>query len=33
MWPNPQETEDLITLTEEVPNGKLRFLCSGFGYI
>ena len=28
MWPNPQETADLITVTEEILNGKLRFLCS-----
>ena len=28
MWPNPQETEDLITFTEEILNGKLHFLCS-----
>ena len=23
------ETADLVTLTEEIPNGKLPFLCSG----
>ena len=28
MWPNPQETADLITFTEEILNGKLPFLCS-----
>ena len=28
MWPNPQETEDLITITEKIHNGKLYFLCS-----
>ena len=28
MWPNPQETEDLVTFTEEILNGKLHFLCS-----
>ena len=28
MWPNPQETEDLITFTEEILNGKLHFLYS-----
>ena len=28
MWPNPQETAELITFTEETFNGKLRFLCS-----
>ena len=31
MWPNPQETSDLITFTEEIPNGKLNFLCSEGG--
>ena len=25
MWPNPQETEDLATFTNEIPNGKLHF--------
>ena len=25
MWPNPQETVDLATFTEEVLNGKLHF--------
>ena len=29
MWPNQQETEDLVTFTEEVLNRKLYFLCSG----
>ena len=28
MWPNPQETADLVTFTEEIRNGKLHFLCS-----
>ena len=28
MWPNPQETADLVTFTEEILNGKLYFLCS-----
>ena len=28
MWPNPQETADLVTFTEEIVNGKLQFLCS-----
>ena len=28
MWPNPQETMDLVTFTEEILNGKLHFLCS-----
>ena len=27
MWPNPQETEEII-FTEEILNGKLHFLCS-----
>ena len=27
MWPNPQETADLIVFTEEILNGKLYFLC------
>ena len=30
MWPNPQETADLITFTEKNLNGKLNFLCSEF---
>ena len=29
MWPDPQETADLVTFTEEILNGKLHFLCSG----
>ena len=28
MWPNPQETADLATFTEEIINRKLHFLCS-----
>ena len=28
MWPNPQETVDLVTFTEEILNGKLHTLCS-----
>ena len=28
MWPNPQETADLVTFTEEILNGKLHFLWS-----
>ena len=28
MWPNPQETADLVTFTEETLNRKLHFLCS-----
>ena len=30
MWPNPQETSDLVAFTEEILNGKLHFLCSGY---
>ena len=28
MWPNPQFPADLLTLTEEILNGKLHFLCN-----
>ena len=28
MWPNPQETADLVTFTREILKGKLHFLCS-----
>ena len=28
MRPNPQETVDLVTFTEEILNGKLQFLGS-----
>ena len=28
MWPNPQKTADLVTLTEEILNRKLHFFCS-----
>ena len=28
MWPNPEETADLVTVTEGILNGKLHFLCS-----
>ena len=28
MWPNPQETADLVIFTEEILNGKLRLLFS-----
>ena len=28
MWPNPLETVDLVTFTEEILNGKLHFLYS-----
>ena len=30
MWPNPQETADLVTFTEEILNGKIHFLCSAW---
>ena len=30
MWPNPQETPDLATFTEEILNGKLHFLCGEY---
>ena len=29
MWPNPQETADLVTFTEEILTGKLHILWSG----
>ena len=25
MWPNPKETEDLVTFTKEILNGKYYF--------
>ena len=28
MWPNPQETADLVTFTEEIFNGKLHFFAA-----
>ena len=28
MWPNPQETEDMVTFMEEILNEKLHFLCN-----
>ena len=31
MRPDPQETADLVTFTEEIFNGKLHFLCSVLG--
>ena len=31
MYPNPQETADLVTFTEEkILNGKLHFVCRSF---
>ena len=32
MQPNPQETADLVTFTEEILNGKLHFLCSAIKF-
>ena len=29
MWPNPQETTELVTFTKEIYNEKLYFFCSG----
>ena len=28
MWPNLQETADLVTFTEEILDRKIHFLCS-----
>ena len=28
MWPNLQETVDLVTFTEEIHNEQVHFLCS-----
>ena len=28
MWPNPQETADLVIFTEEILDRKLHFFCS-----
>ena len=28
MWPNAQETTNLVTFTKEIHNGKIHFLCS-----
>ena len=30
MWPNPQETADLVTFIEEILNGKLHFLSNEY---
>ena len=30
MWPNPQETMDLVRFTEEILNGKFHCFCSAF---
>ena len=29
MWPDPQQTADLITFTEEILNWEIHFLCVG----
>ena len=29
---NPQFPMDLVTFTEEIPNGKLHFLCSATSF-
>ena len=31
MRPNPPETANLVTFTEEILNGKHHFLCSAMG--
>ena len=31
MWPNPQETANLVQFPEEIFHGKLHFLCSRAG--
>ena len=28
MWPNPQETAELVTFTENICDRKLQFLCA-----
>ena len=33
MWPDPQETADLVLFTKEIFNCKLLFLCSVFSII
>ena len=32
MWPNLQETADLVTFTDEIFNGKLYILCGDWIY-
>ena len=32
MWPNTQETTDLVTFTEEILDEKLHFFCVVFGF-
>ena len=31
MWPNPQETVDLVIFTEKILDEKLYFLCNVWG--
>ena len=33
MWPNPQESADLVAFTEEILNEKLQFLRSDVSFI
>ena len=33
MWPDPQETADLVAFTEEILNWNFIFLCSESGKI
>ena len=33
MWPNPQESAELVTFTEEILNEKLQFLRSDVYFI
>lgn len=33
MWPNPQETTDLVLFTEEIFNGRLKFSSNVFNRI
>ena len=33
MWPNPQETADMLTFSEEIFNRRLHFLCSAINYV
>ena len=33
MWPNPQETANLVTFTEEIFNGKLHFSSCVYDYL
>ena len=33
MWPNPEETADLVTFTGKILNEKLHFLCDVRAFI